>query len=536
MHNTARMLLGVSLAGSMALSSMRIQAQESTARSTFEAAAQALGGLERVRSVKNITLIGYGEWAYQFGMANVTASPNAAMREIAANDLRRVYDLEHGRFQQAERRNMLFTFALLPQTSWQPINEVLDGDIPFNIDLEGKRNRVPRWGGTAWHLDGVHMRRMWAMNNPIVAVRTGLDPTSKLSNERTEGDLRWVDVTVKEGDKFSVAFDARTHLPARIEWINPHNNFGQLTFTTYLEGYAPIAGILLPMSYNTKIDWRGVNYFRMYVDGYEVDGKIPDLAAPWAVRLAPEPIDPILVQPITPIKIADHVWYLKFGEQATIAFEFSDHITLYELHRKPMAKLLIDAARNLVPGKPVTQLIISHAHSDHIAGIRVAVEEGLAVIARRGNEGIISDMVTHPSPDYPDLLSKNPQPLKFIPVDEHLRLSDKTLTVDVYWDRMNSHMADGLFAYVPSAKALVEADMATAARTYQYWADNFEDNIDYYKLDVDTLLPVHFGTVMTKAEAIDFIKGGVKRARERCVEELAKGNYHIGCPVLSNRY
>jgi len=53
---------------------------------------------------------------------------------------------------------------------------------------------------------------------------------------------------------------------------------------------------------------------------------------------------------------------------------------------------------------------------------------------------------------------------------------------------------------------------------------------------VDTLLPVHFGTVMTKAEAIDFIKGGVKRARERCVEELAKGNYHIGCPVLSNRY
>jgi hypothetical protein len=93
-----------------------------------------------------------------------------------------------------------------------------------------------------------------------------------------------------------------------------------------------------------------------------------------------------------------------------------------------------------------------------------------------------------------------------------------------------------LFAYVPSAKAFVEADLATAARTYQYWPDNFEDNIEHYKLDVETVLPVHFGTPMTKAETIEFIKGGVERARARCVEETAKGNVHIGCPVISHRY
>lgn len=537
MHTSSRYLLGTMAVGVLgALLASPGLAQAPSGRTTVEAAAQALGGLDRVRSVKNITLFGYGAYAYQFGLANVTASPNAAMREIAANDLRRVWDLENGRYQQAERRNMLFTFALLAQTSWQPINQLLDNDIPFDLDLEGKPTRIPRWTSTAWHLDGVHMRRMWSMNNPIVAVRAALDPATTLSNERTEGDLQWVDVVLKWGDKFSIAFDPRTHLPTRVQWINPHNNFGQLTFTTYLEGYAPMGGILLPMSYNTKIDWRNVDYFKVFVDGYEVDGKIPNLAAPWAVQIAPEPVDPILIQPITPIKIADHVWYLKFGDQATIAFEFADHITLYELHRKPMAQLLIDAAKKLVPGKVPTEMITSHAHSDHIAGVRVAVANGLAVISRRGNEGIIRDMVTHAAPDYPDILSQNPQPLKFIPVDEHLRLSDKTLTVDVYWDRMNSHMADGLFAYVPSAKAFVEADQATAARTYQYWADNFEDNIEYYKLDVDKVLPVHFGTLMTKAETIDFIKGGVQRARERCVQELAKGNYHIGCPVLSHRY
>jgi glyoxylase-like metal-dependent hydrolase (beta-lactamase superfamily II) len=291
------------------------------------------------------------------------------------------------------------------------------------------------------------------------------------------------------------------------------------------------------MSYVTKTDWRNVEYFKVFVDNYAVDTKIDDLAANLSTHLAPQAdLDADLVSPIRPIKIADGVWYLQFFGQATIAFEFADHITLYELHRKPMAAALIDAARHIAPGKPVTQLIISHAHSDHIAGIRVAVAEGLTVIARRGNEDIIRDMVTHLSPDYPDMLSKHPQPLKFIAVDEHLRLSDSKLTVDVYWDRMTSHMADGLFAYVPSAKAFVEADLATAARTYQYWPDNFEDDIDYYKLDVETLLPVHFGTPMTKAEAIEFIKGGVQRARERCAQEAAKDEPHIGCPVLSHRY
>ena len=32
------------------------------------------------------------------------------------------------------------------------------------------------------------------------------------------------------------------------------------------------------------------------------------------------------------------------------------------------------------------------------------------------------------------------------------------------------------------------------------------------------------------------VKGGVKRARDRCAAELAKGNYFAGCPVQSKRY
>src|SRR6185295_7355134 len=85
-------------------------AQQTPNRKIVEQAAQALGGADRIRSIKNITLVGYGQYAYMFGGGRITGSPDAPEKYQAANDLRRVYDLEHRRFQQLERRNMLFPF------------------------------------------------------------------------------------------------------------------------------------------------------------------------------------------------------------------------------------------------------------------------------------------------------------------------------------------------------------------------------------------------------------------------------------------
>ena len=81
-----------------------------SARTVVESAAKALGGVDRIRSIRNITLTGYAQYAYQFGGGRITGEPAAPEKYMAANELRRVYDLEHSRFQLAERRNMLFPF------------------------------------------------------------------------------------------------------------------------------------------------------------------------------------------------------------------------------------------------------------------------------------------------------------------------------------------------------------------------------------------------------------------------------------------
>src|SRR5215472_15867732 len=110
--------------------------------------------MERVRSVKNLTLVGYGQYAYQFGGGNITGSPDAPQKYIAANDLRRVYDLEHGRFQQLERRNMLFPFLAAFGHSFALNNLVLDGDLAFDVN-DGKVVRIARWIANPLFVDGV---------------------------------------------------------------------------------------------------------------------------------------------------------------------------------------------------------------------------------------------------------------------------------------------------------------------------------------------------------------------------------------------
>jgi hypothetical protein len=505
-------------------------------RSAVEAAANALGGLERVRALKTIRMQGYGQYAYMFGGGNIVGDRHAPQKFEAANALERVYDLTTGRFQQLERRNFLFPFAIASGHDYHLNDERLDGDIAYDVMPSGEPERIYRWKENAHRIDGVHMRRMWSITNPVAAVRAALDPRNRIAAGRAEAGLDVIDVTLKEGDRFGLAIDRRSHLPRWVRWANPQQNFGQVTLTTYYSGYTPHDGILLPLGYQTESDWREVPYLKIYVDAYVIDGPVPDLAAPRAVRDAP---DPQLDASLTSVPVAKGIWRLSSG---TTVFEFADHLVLFELaSSQALAQASIDLARKLVPGKPIRWFIASHNHVDHVSGIRVAVAEGIGVISRRNNEQVFREQITHPSPDFPDALQRHPRAMKFMPVDEHVRLADSAMTLDIYWSRNNTHMADAVFAYAPASRVMAEADMATAAYDYQFWPDNYEDVKEYYNLDVRLVSPVHAVVpgrpdVLTNAEVIDLIKGGVKRTREHCAREQAKGNWFTGCPVQSKRY
>ena len=74
------------------------------------------------------------------------------------------------------------------------------------------------------------------------------------------------------------------------------------------------------------------------------------------------------------------------------------------------------------------------------------------------------------------------RPLKFRALDDHLQLKDATMQVDLYHVVSNSHMAEGLFAYVPDARLLVEGDFFDVGWELYWWQKTYADNIAYRHL------------------------------------------------------
>jgi hypothetical protein len=484
-------------------------------------AADALGGKTRILSLKSLTIIGTAEYADLNGGSNVTGSPYAPQKWQDGLEYTQTIDLEHNRARVQQRRLDNFVFAReAPQLGLVKANEVVDGDIAYNVAENGRATRASA--------EAARRRRIDMLANPVSIVRAALDRAAKLSNLRKEGTAQVIDVTTAQGNKLTVGFDGTTNLPAWVSWVAPDPNLGDVTYRDYFTGYDPVGGVLLPLGYNTVIDFRNVVSSKVYVDRNIVDAPVADMTAPPEIKAA-------VVQPAAPnlqaTKVADGVWWVA----GTTVFEFADHLTLFELYGpEPTTMAILKVVRGLVPSKPVTQVIVSHHHFDHSASLRTAVSEGLTIISRRGNQQIFEEMTSRPAKVFPDALGRNAKPLKFIPVDDHLALKDSAMEVDVYHVIGNIHMADAVFAHVPRHDFLAEGDLQLSEWDYQWWGGSFMDNIEYRKIKADKVLPVH-GAITNVSTVVAQIEKQVRNAQELCSRAAAAKFYQPGCPVQYTR-
>jgi hypothetical protein len=187
-------------------------------------AADALGGRDRILAVKSLQLIGYGELAYFNGGSNITGSPDAPQKWQDINDYHRTIDLVNKRMRTEQRLKYNFVFAnAAPQLGTNRTNQV--------VDLEA----------------GARNARLDALTHPVLAVRTALDPATKLANMRRQGAEQLIDMTVKQGDTVTLRFDSASGLPSSISYVVGNGNLGDLTLTTKWVGWIPESGVLVPM-------------------------------------------------------------------------------------------------------------------------------------------------------------------------------------------------------------------------------------------------------------------------------------------------
>jgi len=501
------------------------------AAALIDRVAEAMGGANAILDIDTLELWGYGSEAYFWGGGNITSDPAAPQKWAENPNLQTVWDFENDRYRTQYRHNFLFPFGGTFGHSFSLSVWGVDGDVGYASLAEAPMQRLPEWTvrGAWFKPDGEVFRRLESLTHPLAAVHAVLSGDAEAENLRMEDGYALVDLVVDEGS-VTIAVDPDSDLPRWISWAMPHQNLGRVVATTTFTGYETWDdGVQLPMGWTTSIDWRDTLIVNRFVDGYFINGEnTPDIAAPADILAAPLPPNGQTTRPIEATPIADHLWWLTGGHTV---IEFADHLAIFELGgTAEQTRAVLEFANQLVPGKEVTQLIISHHHFDHTSGFRAAVDAGLTVISDAGNEDFLREVAARPSGEFGDIV---PLPeggaFEFIPVEGQLHLEDELMTLDIYEIVRNNHMADGVFAYAPASRTIIEGDLATPANQFSFWAEAYEDNLEYYDLEVDMISPAH-ATPMTHEETLDWIAVGVPQVQERCATFAENGADLPGCP------
>src|SRR5580704_9631336 len=185
-------------------------------------AADALGGLDRVRAVKTLIIQGEGT------NPNVgqNRNPDDPLLNWKVTEFKKTIDLARGRMRLEQHRQAQFAFSMANDVRQ---DFLLDGDIAFNVDATGKASRAAE--------ATVRERRIEMVDNPVAIVRAALDPGVKLSHLRREGKVQLLDLTTAKGDELTLAVDAATHLPTSIRWLSSSDNLGDIHNDTFFDDY-----------------------------------------------------------------------------------------------------------------------------------------------------------------------------------------------------------------------------------------------------------------------------------------------------------
>lgn len=467
------------------------------ARAVLEQAAEAMGGLDRLESLDNVVLTGFGQRLYYQGGGNLTGDANAPPKWQALADVQRTFELKREDAIYQERWGQEFPFA---------------GFFGLNF----ARNTVVQRGDAL-------------LDHPLTALLEALDRETALGAVSSE-DGTIVVQFVPEGARSPawIGLDPVTHLPRFARWISSHANLGDLTTTAWFTGYTDVDGVRLPLGLRQELDWRHQTSLMFQVDSYRID--VPPAQRP-AVP-APAPAAAAAPAAAQAARLADGVWDVRVAGAGGAVVEFADRLVMFEAYGGEAQTLArIDAANRLVPGKKVEAVIVSHHHFDHTGGIRAAVARGLEVIAQRGNEGVIREMVERPAVYYPDALARNPQPLRFTPVDEQLVLEDRTHRLEIYRVIEHSHMPDGVFAYLPRERMTLEGDFGDETWQLHWWGSALAANIARYGLNPTTNLAVHGSGPLSIEQTLANNRRQIDAAVEYCRTTEQGGRFVMGCPV-----
>jgi hypothetical protein len=158
-----------------------LSAQAQTAMQVIQNAAAAMGGRDRIQSVKTLLMEGHGTDLDQ-GFTIRPADDVQAFYYVL--DFKRQLDVTNERMLVDQLRASAWPFAAERTVNNQTFG--IDGDIAYNLNANGTATRGP----AAQARD----RRIQMLHHPLMILRAALNSDAQFTNLRKEGKLQLVDI------------------------------------------------------------------------------------------------------------------------------------------------------------------------------------------------------------------------------------------------------------------------------------------------------------------------------------------------------
>ena len=344
----------------------------------------------------------------------------------------------------------------------------------------------------------VQQLEIWMMPHAFLRAATTNHATA---TSRTVAGKRYTVLSFKGQNNAQVnGYINDQHLVERVEtWIDTAY-LGDTLFESIYSNYKDFGGVKFPMKIVQTEG--GYPIFDLVVSDVKPNAAVT-IQAPQGRGGAPAGGPAAGAAPAAGVpteKLAEGV-YLILGGYASVAVDFRDYIVVIEgPQSEARAIQIIDAAKKLIPGKPIRYVVNTHHHFDHSSGLRTFVAEGATVVTHEVNKPYFEKLFALPHTLVPDRLAGTRKTPTFETMTEKKVLTDGTHVIELHHLRGSGHNEGLVVAYLPKEKILIEADAynppaqpnAPRPATVSPYTANLMEHIDRLKLDVQRIIPIHY--------------------------------------------